>query len=110
MSDIIVKETDGGRTFDVRSGDRIQICLEEIGGTAYGWKVTAANPSVVSYDEAADRYSPVLSGAIGGTSVRTMIFKAIGAGTTVIQLQLANRYAPLDVAKQLDINVLVSES
>ena len=109
MSDIKVRGADTGRTFEAHLGDQIQIRLEEIAGTAYSWKVAVGNPSVVSYDESTDQFSPPASGAIGGAGLRTMIFKAVGVGNTSIRMQLADRYAPNNVDKHFEVNVQVSD-
>ena len=92
MSDIVITQSDKGKTFNVIEGDSISIQLSENPTTGYRWELQAFNEEVI---ELRDSHFSLNAGAgIGGGGKRTFNFKTRALGTSKIYLRLRREWEP----------------
>jgi predicted secreted protein len=80
---------DSGRTLYLRKGDSIQITLAENSSTPYRWAFkTRPSARVLRLTESVYVPSPAPPGIVGRGGHHLFAFKAVGTGTTSLQLVL----------------------
>ena len=104
----IADEADNGQTVTMAVGDVLQLMLPENPTTGYTW-------AVVTNDEAVLRPSDepayeVDSDAIGAGGTRTYLFRAVGAGASVLRLVNARQQeTAVEPAATYELTVQVGE-
>jgi len=96
MSEIVIVQSDRGKTFEVRQGDLILIRLAENPTTGYRWEVDAADDQVIALQDS--DYSAAPGTGIGGGGTRTFVFEAQSPGTVQVRLKLMRKWKPEDPA------------
>ncbi|TLM80518.1 MAG: hypothetical protein FDZ70_00425 [Actinobacteria bacterium] len=72
--------SDSGSVIEVGVGDRFTVALAENPTTGYLWAVSGALPSIV--ETASDDYdSESAPGLVGGGGTRTIVYRAVSAGS-----------------------------
>jgi len=106
MSEIIVTQSDRGRTVDVRPGDVIVIRLEENLTTGYGWEIESGKGTVVALEES--NYVEAPGRAMGRGGMRLLRFVALAQGSQEVRLQLRRPWDPPGKAvEQFSITIRV---
>ena len=108
MSEIVIVQSDQGKTFEINQGNVIQICLEENQSTGYQWEIDALDEQVVAFQDS--DYSRVPGTGIGGGGVQTFTFKAQSPGTVKIRLKLRRAWEPEEAAiDRFEVTLRVQE-
>lgn len=92
MSEIVVAESDRGRTVDVRPGDVIAIRIEENLTTGYGWEIEPGEDTVLALKESS--YVEAAGMAMGRHGTRLLRFVALAQGSQEVRLQLRRPWDP----------------
>lgn len=92
MSEIVVTQSDQGRTVDVRSGDVIVIRMTENLTTGYGWEIESGEGTVVTLAES--NYVEVAGKDMGCGGMRVLRFVALAQGNQEVRLQLRRPWDP----------------
>ena len=92
MSEIVIDKSEGGRQFQVDSGHRVMIRLQENPTTGYQWEVEAVDPQILS--PVKSDFSTSVNSVIGAGGVRTFVFEAGSPGTTSLRLVLKRGWEP----------------
>jgi inhibitor of cysteine peptidase len=96
VSEIVIVQSDQGKTFEVRQGDLISFRLAENPTTGYQWEVDAADDRVIALQDS--DYSMAPGAGIGGGGTRTFTFKAQSSDTVQVRLKLRREWEPEDTA------------
>jgi inhibitor of cysteine peptidase len=84
--DIILDQSDAGRTRSVRPGDVVTIRLDETPTSGHRWMVEEIDPGVL--DPAGDDFVPPAGAGRGGRGTRELRFRVLGPGPTRVRLAL----------------------
>lgn len=96
MSEIVIVQSDQGKTFEARQGDSILIRLAENPTTGYRWEVDVADDRIIALQDS--DYTEAPGAGIGGGGTRTFTFKAQSPGTVQVRLKLMRKWKPEDPA------------
>jgi predicted secreted protein len=92
MNEIVIRQSDQGKTFDVRKGDLILFRLEEP-ITGHLWEHDVVDGQIIEF--LIERQEP---GTGIGSSRKEIIFKAKSPGTVKVQLKRRRQWEPEDAA------------
>lgn len=94
-----------GRRVTVDAGDTVEVQLRQLGGSGAVWQVEGAPAQLVF-----ERDDHIGAGVhrVGAFSTRLLRFRAVGAGTGLLQLVLG-RPDDLEPCGRLDVHVTVRE-
>ncbi len=104
---VTLRETDGGRTVELKRGDALIVELEGIPTTGFQWEVTSVDEAVVK-QEGEPEYKESQPGRMGGGGLLVFTFKMVGAGRTDLKMvyhQPWDRDTP--PAKTFEVTVIV---
>jgi predicted secreted protein len=96
VSDIVIDQSDRGRTFEVTEGDLVLVRLAENPTTGYRWEMDAVDERILSLQCA--EYSEEAEAGIGGGGTRTFSFEAESPGAVQIRLRLRRAWEPEEAA------------
>ena len=105
MADITLTDADAGRTVAVDSGDTIVLRLEENPTTAYLWQIEQLDSGVL--EKVSDDYQIAGGSGIGGGGERTLVFRAINAGTSPLRLKSVQQWAPDNPSSVFSVTIEV---
>jgi inhibitor of cysteine peptidase len=104
---VTLRETDGGRTVELKRGDTLIVELEGIPTTGFQWEVTSVNEAVLK-QEGDPEYKDSEPGRMGGGGLLIFSFKALGTGRTELKMVYHQPWEKDTLpAKTFDINVVV---
>ena len=86
ISEMVIKQTDRGKSFDIFQGSIISIHLEENPTTGYKWEVINVNSRVLELQNS--EYIGASESILGGRGLRIFTFEAKLPGVTQIGLKL----------------------
>jgi inhibitor of cysteine peptidase len=86
LSELTLREADGGKTLAVQLGDTIAICLPENPTTGYRWAIDQTDSQILALQNSL--LALATEAGIGAGGMRTLIFQAKTPGT--VQLRLKN--------------------
>jgi len=92
MSEIVILDSDQGKTFEVQAGDLIAIRLPENPTTGYRWEISGVDNQLVEFP--GSDYSVAPGSGTGGGGTRTFHFRAKSTGTAQIQLRRRRSWEP----------------
>ena len=92
MAEIVVTQSDPGKTVDARPGDVIVVSIAENLTTGYGWEVTCGEGAVLALK--ASSYSEPAGTAMGRGGTRLLRFAALAPGSQEIRLHLRRPWDP----------------
>jgi predicted secreted protein len=107
MSEIVLTETDHGRTVKIPAGGLIRIELAEMGSAGYTWEVARLDERVLDLlsVEAVDSGRP---GLVGAPVLKRWLIRATGSGKTVLWLRHARPWEDRSqAAKELRVTIEV---
>lgn len=90
MQEIIILQSDKGKTFEPHQGDSILIRLEENPTTGYIWEVDVANDQIIYLKDS--NFSTANDTVIGGGGIRIFTFTAQSPGTGEVKLELRREW------------------
>lgn len=106
MSEIVILDSDQGKTFEVQAGDLIAIRLPENPTTGYRWEISGVDNQLVELQ--GSDYSVAPGCGTGGGGTRTFHFRAKSTGTAQIQLRRRRSWEPETKAiEQFTVNIQV---
>jgi inhibitor of cysteine peptidase len=106
MSEIVILDSDQGKTFEVRAGDLIVIRLAENPTTGYRWEISGVDNQLVEVQGSDYLVAPGTGIGSGGT--RTFHLRAKSTGRGQIQLKLRRSWEPEDkVVEQFTVNIRI---
>jgi inhibitor of cysteine peptidase len=105
---LTIGETDNGKSFQIRRGETVTLRLPGNPTTGYTWAVDEIDKKIMELvDSSYTRSSPE---RIGSGGWRTLVFKAISAGTSPIKLKYWRVWeGDASVVKRFDITVQVND-
>jgi predicted secreted protein len=86
----------------VHQGDTIEIQLEETPTAGYSWEVDNMDSNIFKLKSS--DYKLYNEGGIGGSGIRTMVFRVDGHGNGKIRLKNSQRWSG-DVYRKFELNV-----
>jgi inhibitor of cysteine peptidase len=87
MSEILVNESDRGRTFSASLGDTIRVELPESPTTGFRWSMAPFDSGILELK--ADEFLPNGGAGVGGGGRRVFRLAAKGRGNTTLDFMLA---------------------
>lgn len=106
MSEIIILDSDHGKTVAAHVGDIIAIRLAENPTTGYRWEISAVDNQLIEFQGTDYQVEPGVGVGPGGT--RTFHLKAKAMGTVLLQLKLRRSWEPEDKAiEQFTVNIQI---
>lgn len=96
MSQLMIQQSDHGKTFAIDLGDQFVIQLAENPSTGYQWQVISINDRIVVLQ--ASNYENASGVAMGGGGTKTFVYQAKTLGTDQIRLILQREWEPQDKA------------
>ena len=104
MSEIVILDSDRGKTVVAHVGDVIAIRLAENPTTGYRWEMGTFNNQLIEF-QGAD-YQAASRTGIGTGGTRTFHLRAKARGTVSLQLKLRHSWEPEDKAiEQFTVNI-----
>jgi inhibitor of cysteine peptidase len=85
MSELNLTYSDSGRSFEVSSGDLVQVRLQEHGATGYQWAISEMDPDILELEH--DDYVPPGETVLGAPGERVLTFRAKARGSAQIALK-----------------------
>lgn len=106
MSEIVITQSDQGKTIDAQQGDVIVLSLEENIATGYGWEIESNKGTVLTLEQS--NYNDDVGMEMGRGGTRALRFGASALGSQEICLQLRRPWDPPEKAiKQFSITIQV---
>ena len=106
MSEIVILDSDRGKTFELQVGDLIAIRLAENPTTGHRWEVSEVDNPRVEFQ--GSNYLVTPGSGIGGGGIRTFHFRAKSTGTGQIQLRLRRAWEPeVQAVEQFTVNLQI---
>ncbi|MFH7029559.1 MAG: protease inhibitor I42 family protein [Heteroscytonema crispum UTEX LB 1556] len=109
MSEILIEQSNQGRSVNVNQSDVIVIRLQENLTTGYQWEIGVIDSSVVEMLDS--DYLPTSGTLIGGGGTRIFRFKAKSSGCGQIQLRLRRSWDPANSEiERFEVNIQGKDS
>lgn len=106
MSEIVILDSDRGKTVEAHVGDSLTIHLAENPTTGYRWEVSTVDNQPIEFQGADYQIAPRTG--IGGGGTRTFRWQTKATGTAQIQLKLRRSWEPEEKAiKQFTVNIRI---
>ncbi len=106
MSEIVILDSDQGKTIEAHRGDSITIRLTENPTAGYHWEISGTNNHLVEF-QSSDYLKPSKA-VIGSGGTRIFRFKVLSNGTDKIQIRLRRSWESEDRAvKIFAVNILI---
>lgn len=106
MSEIVILDSDRGKTFEAHVGDLIAIRLAENPTTGYLWEISGFDNQLVEFQ--GSDYSVAPRTSIGGGGTRIFRFRAKSTGTGQIQLRRRRSWeSETRAIEQFTVNIQV---
>jgi inhibitor of cysteine peptidase len=106
MSEIVILDSDQGKTIEAYRGDSIIIRLAENPATGYRWEISETDNHLVDF-QSSDYLNPSKT-VIGRGGTRIFRFKALSNGTDKIQIKLRRAWEFEDRSiKNFVVNILI---
>lgn len=96
MGDFNLSLDDNGRKLKIFLGDRLIINLKQLGGAGYDWEIFDLDQEILENLSHSD--TAANSSALGGSGLRTFIFKSKKKGTTRLYLKHRRPWDPEDIS------------
>ena len=108
MSEILITQSDQGRTVAAKQGDVIVIRLDENLTTGYAWEIGMIESSMFELLDSDYSQTPTPGAIIGGGGTRTFRFRVKSSGSGQIQLGLRRSWESVDSAiEHFEANIRV---
>ncbi len=103
---IILTDNDHGREVPLTIGETLTLKLECSPGTGYSWEIVHNNRNLLEL-QGEPRFEAIKGGVLGGIEYQIFHFKALAAGTNILELHYTRKWENKPPLKTYRVTLLI---